>query len=178
MVNNATRLMQEILSRIKSTPDCYVFPPQQNTFKLPDDLPVPLDITLFYNLSNGAVFFSQSEYRIDIVPIEQFKQANPEIILGLTNEEMQSTINEASWNWYIIGKGDTGEYIVIDLHPQRLGYCYYGFWDSYAMKGHTPIIASTFSELLLRLLQNQGQSRYWEAEGFLQVDAYNNIQDG
>jgi antitoxin YokJ len=131
------------------------------------------DIKLFYKLCGGLMLFEDADYPVQIVSPQNFIQSNSMIMIGLSQEQMDLIKNEPSWSWYIIGLGDSGEYISIDLDPVRLGRCYYSFWDTHAMKGYSPIIATSFSELLERLIENRGEGRYWEQPSYASLgDAY------
>lgn len=134
--------------------------------------------TLFLGtaLCGGATLYDRSEYAVDIVGPQEFILANPAIFLDVFGKPSEMDMRKKeniSWSWYIVGKGNSGEYIVIDLDEARLGRCYYSFWDRHAMKGYSPIIAVSFTDLLQRLIENKGERWYWEQPGFKSLgDAY------
>ncbi len=166
--------IQEILNRISKTPDCFVASPQG----IPEIAPghkLPGDLLQFYSLCGGVTLFNSSAYRMTIVPPDKFTFANPIMFAGLAPEEVAAIVpaDDISWSWYLVGEGDGAERITIDLAPERNGRCYDSFWDSYAMPGYSPIIAFSFTELLLRLLENQGDHWYWCRPDFKPLgDAY------
>ncbi len=164
--------MESLIKRIKVTPDCIIYPPSGIPTIQPEHT-LPEDVLTFYQLCGGIALYEMSEYSLHIVPPENFQLANPIILVGLTEEQFRATRNEISWSWYLIGQGESNEYVTIDLHPNRLGRCYYSFWDRHAMKGYSPVIATSFTDLLIRMLDNRGQEWYWEQADFESLgDAY------
>jgi antitoxin YokJ len=167
--------LDKLLNRIRVTPDCLVYPASGTPIIHPDHL-LPEDMQNFYRLCGGVTLYDDSEYAIDIVSPQELVLANPIIFLDAFEEPsaMEKEKKEnTSWSWYIIGKGNSGEYVTIDLAPARLGRCYYSFWDRHAMKGYSSIIAVSFTDLLYRLIDNRGQQWYWEQPGFQSLgDAY------
>lgn len=160
-----------LVNKLEHTPDCSILSPSETPLVKPEHI-LPYDVREFYQLCGGATFFEQSEYSMRIVSPKNFVLANPIILTGLTEDQFTATKHEISWSWYIVGKGETGEYLLIDLHSERLSRCYYSFWDRHAMRGYSPIIATSFTDLLLRLLANRGQQWYWERPDFNLGDAY------
>lgn len=74
----------------------------------------------------------------------------------------------------------TAERITIDLDRDRLGRCYYSFWDSYPIRGSMGVVAGSFGELLGRLLAFEGEDGelfpYWLARDFVTLtDAYDDV---
>ncbi|MED4057745.1 hypothetical protein P4654_27010 [Niallia taxi] len=61
---------------------------------------------------------------------------------------------------------DKSDYITIDPNKDRLGRCYHSFWDSHEVEGECPIIAFSFTDVLTRLLINEGQRWYWLQDDF------------
>lgn len=160
---------------MRNIPDCIVYsksslPVIDPEHRLPDD------VKEFYEWCGGATLFDHSEYAMDIVSPQEFVLANPVLFVGgfekptVADKRNQENM---SWSWYIVGKGNSGEYLTIDLDETRLGRCYYSFWDRHAMKGYSPIIALSFTDLLQRLIENKGQRWYWEQAEFKSFgDAY------
>lgn len=84
---------------------------------------------------------------------------------------------KVSSGWYVIVDLDESNYLSADLNRKRLGRCYQTFWDSYAVIGETPIVASSFSDLLERLLKSQGDYWYFLKEDFISLgDAYDGVE--
>jgi hypothetical protein len=81
--------------------------------------------------------------------------------------------DDISASWHLIVDDTNGEYLTIDLSENRVGRCYDSFFDRHGVRGSCPIIATSFSELLQRLIENRGQHWYWLQEGFESLgDAY------
>ena len=134
---------------------------------------LPNDVIEFYNLCGGISLFDNSAYSMEIVAPDQFVLANPVIFIGVTEDQLRASMNDISWSWYIVGKGKNRQFLTIDLANNRLGRCYDSFWDSHAMPGYSPIIAQSFTELLLRLYANNGDHWFWLQPDFHSVgDAY------
>jgi hypothetical protein len=47
-------------------------------------------------------------------------------------------------------------HVVIDLAPERLGFCYAVAWDTYNLVGEMPIVARSVAELFHVLLHDAG----------------------
>lgn len=157
--------MASLVVRIQRTPRCRVYPPDglptiKSEHVLPDDL------ISFYKLCGGADLFEpeRNTYGILIVPPRKLVLANPVIMEGLSEEELATTSDDVSWSWYIIGEAANSQYITIDLSRERLGRCYDSFWEVHP--GNSPIIASTFTDLLVHLLENRGEHFYWLRQDF------------
>lgn len=167
--------LENLIMQIKEDSQCVYHPPV-GLPSIQEGHILPEDVQRFYQLCGGLVMFEHSEGRIEILPPGEVVLANQVVFLGIPEEQLAATKHEPSWSWYLIGQGDSGEYLAIDLAPTRLGRCYYGFWDSFAMKGHSPVIAHSFTEFLERLWENKGKSRYWEQPSFQPLsDAYDLI---
>ncbi|WP_312886473.1 SMI1/KNR4 family protein [Paenibacillus foliorum] len=147
--------------------DCRVSPPKG----LPrtNDHSLPLDLKRFYELCGGVVLFENKDFHIQIAPPNEFILSNP-VIVG---EQVDGNISS---HWYIVGLGGNGDYISIDLHQDRLGKCYDSFWDRHGVMGDCPVVAKTFTELINRLVQNNGERWYWLSEDFESLgDAYDDV---
>lgn len=161
--------INQLITQIRTLPDCRVQEPtglpqiDETKHILPDD------IKEFYLLCGGAVLFENQDYPIYILPPEQFVLANPVIVGEICEEDLSS-------NWYIICNEGSGEYITVDLNPQRLGLIYDSFSDRHAVEGESQVIACSFTELLERLINNQGQYWFWLEDEFESLgDAYGEI---
>jgi antitoxin YokJ len=164
--------MNQLLTTIASIPDCVVLP-EADLPKVASDYELPQDLVEFYSLCGGVELFGSSAYSMEIVASGRLVRANPVIFSGMDEQQIQQTSNDISWSWHIIGEGENRQYVTIDLAPERLGRCYDSFWDTHAMPGSSPIIALTFTELLSRLLDSQGNHWYWLQPDFSFIgDAY------
>jgi hypothetical protein len=92
------------------------------------------------------------------------------VIIGELCEE------DITSQWYIIASDGHRDYLTIDLSCQRLGKCYDSFWDRHGVVGECAVIATSFTDLLERLIANNGQHWYWLTEDFTSLgDAYDVI---
>jgi hypothetical protein len=167
--------LQEVLQRIRSTPDCEVYAPTglpvtHNEHVLSEDL------REFYSRCGGVSLYRTSPKRIGILPPERVVLANPLLWPGITTEQAATSAGDISWSWYVIAYDYGGNYLTIDLSKERLGRCYDSFFDRHAMPGYCPIIARSFTDLLTRLVDNQQAYPYWELPDFVSMgDAYDGI---
>ncbi len=157
--------MRGLITRIRATPDCQVFAPVGMPVIHEGHL-FPDDLRSFYTLCSGVRLFEGRDYAVTIVSPVQFVLANPVIVGEVVEDDISST-------WYIIADDGNGDYLTIDLSRERLGRCYDSFFDRHGVAGSCPIIATSFTDLLIRLYENQGQYWYWLRSGFAPIgDAY------
>jgi antitoxin YokJ len=164
--------IEKLLTRIQATPDCRIdtpagLPVMEEPYRLPDDL------RNFYQLCGGLSLAENAPYSVTIVPPTRCVLANP-VILGEVSELAQVEEGEdISWSWYIIADCGNGDYLTIDLSQERLGRCYDSFHETYGLRGDTPIIARSFTELVTSLYERRGQYWYWLRPDFISFgDAY------
>lgn len=72
--------------------------------------------------------------------------------------------DDRSADWFVIaesGTEATASRVVIDLGPDRTGRCYDAFWDCFGVAGSMSVIASSFSDLLMRMTASNGFP-YWD----------------
>ena len=163
--------LEQLLTHIQATPGCRVEAPDglplvAETHRLPDDL------RNFYRLCGGLSFAEHTSYSVAIVPPSRFVLANP-VILGEMSELAQLGEEEISWYWYIVADWGNGDYLTIDLSQKRWGRCYDSFHETHGLRGDTPIVAMSFTELWTFLYEKRGQYWYWLQPGFVSLgDAY------
>lgn len=141
--------IKDLIELVKRKDDCEVYPPNGYPEFFDDQHHLPEDLNEFYTLCGGLGLFLNSDYPIYIVSPQEFVLANPIIAGELCPEDISS-------EWYIVANDKNGQYITIDLSPERLGRCYDSFWDRHGLVGDSPIIACTFSELLFSMINNGG----------------------
>jgi hypothetical protein len=149
-----------ILDEIRRTPDCEIIPPR-GLPSLPGGLALPPDLREFYEVTGGAVLFSNRVCagRVRIVGPDEIHR----IDLAITGDEFATGPFE--W-WFAIADFMDGDYVAIDLNPEHSGLCYDAFHETFAMPGYVSVIASSFSDLLRRLLDHKEDSTFWLQEGF------------
>jgi hypothetical protein len=152
--------ISSILSAIRNTPDCTIEPPS-GLPSLPDGMLLPPDLRQFYELAGGALLFSK---RVCSGPIRILRPDEMQRIdVVIAGERFAS--GPFSW-WFAIAELLDGNYVSIDLNPDHLGLCYDAFHETFADPGYVDVIASSFSNLLTRLLAHEEDSTYWLQDGF------------
>lgn len=161
--------MTALLDEIRRSSDCMVLPPSG----LPAVPFIPVDMADFYRECGGVKLYPSKDYGIDILPPYRVKRAVEVVFPGLSLAEVEATKDNISFDWYVIADGGDGQTVSIDLHPDRFGRCYDTFWDRFATPGETPIIAASFTELIVRLYENSGSYWFWLRNDFVgHGDAY------
>ena len=164
--------MALMLKELATIPDCHLYPPSGLPV-IKDNEVLPADLRQFYELCGGADLFVGTKHSTYIVPPDRFVPANPAILIGVSREELSDPDYTFSNSWYILVDNESGEYITIDLNPNKLGYCYDSFWDIHPF--NSTIIASSFTDLLVHLISDQGNQYHrddWEPIG----DAFPSVQ--
>ncbi len=157
-----------LISTIRRTPHCRVLDPE-GLPRIRKNESMPDDLRRFYTRCGGIYLFEDQSYALTIVPPTRCIPANPVMVGELFEDDISST-------WYIIADDGNSDYLTIDLSPQRLGRCYNSFEDVHGVAGSCPIIAPSFTDLLTRLYENQGQYWYWLRPDFVALgDAYDDI---
>jgi len=157
--------IKELIDKIRNTPDCIVHAPCGLPLEN-QNIDLPKDLKLFYENCGGITFFTNKAYEFSIVAPRELVLANPIIVGELCEEDISS-------EWYIICKNVENDYITIDLSSKRLGRCYDSFWDRHGVVGECAIVARNFTELLIQLYNNQGESLFWLEDDFSYIgDAY------
>ncbi|OCQ54135.1 Antitoxin YokJ [Photorhabdus australis subsp. thailandensis] len=151
-----------ILDEISKNPRCEIYSPKDGLLSLPnEEVKYPNDLIDFYKQCDGVRLFekNQDDVSFTIVPARRVIQANP-IIVGEACE------NDISSTWYIICEIDNGEYLTIDLNKNRNGRCYDSNYEIHGVVGSCPIIANSFSELLIELYKSNGKDLFWINDEF------------
>lgn len=152
----------EVINKIKNMKNCNIHAPIQYQI----NLKLPIDLIKFYTICNGVELFLGEDFSYRILGIDELEKAN-KIIL---NENYEDDISN---NWYVIATDYNGDYIAIDLSSHKLGWCYDAYHETYALIGDMPIIAKSFTELLVNLYQSNGKVSYWNINNFVSYgDAY------
>ncbi len=162
--------IEQLLTKIKSFSNCRIL--EQKGLPRVDETKhmLPEDLYKFYSLCGGLTLFENEEYPIHIVSPNQFSLANPIIVGELCEEDISS-------NWYTVCIDSNGEYLTIDLSKERLGRCYDSSFDRHGVVGESQIIATSFTDLLERLIENKGQYSYWLRRDFDSLgDAYDDVE--
>jgi hypothetical protein len=172
--------LKQLIDKVKGLADCTVHPPSGLPCIEKANL-LPTDVIEFFSLCGGLNLFECESYTVRIVTPQEVIPANP-VIIGeeiIEEEKVKGSYDaQISKEWYIIADLSNSDYIAIDFSKRRNGRCYQAFWDTYPSMGDTPIIASSFTELLMKLVENKGQYWYFLEEAFVSLgDAYDNDDD-
>lgn len=162
------KAIEDVVGELKKDFRCKVFPVKSMLPILPcADLKYPSDLECFYSVCGGALLFETGKDNVsfEVLPPGSVGQSNL-IILG---DECCGDISSA---WYVICKDDNGSYISIDLSLERNGQCYDSNYEIHGVPGSCPIIARSFSELLINLYSTNGMDVYWSEMNH--GDAYGN----
>jgi hypothetical protein len=149
-----------LLDAIRETPGCSIRPPS-GLPSLPNGVLLPADLREFFESTGGAVLFSDRVCPgpVRIVGPDEVQR----IDLAITGDRFAS--GPLSW-WFAIADVVDGNYVAIDLNPEHMGLCYDAFHETFATPGYVSVIASSFTDLLIRLLEHKEDSTYWLQDGF------------
>lgn len=135
---------------------------------------IPEEILQFYRLCGGleSVIRRDEDLFLSIVPPNKFSWTVKEILGASLSKQQELIKDNIGWNWYTIGRGDTDEYFVVDLAPERFGHCYFVQFYFFLQQGWTPRVALSFQELLEQFLKAAfvGENWSWKNTGL--GDAY------
>lgn len=164
--------IEKLVAELSQKPGILVLPPNGVPRPKSEDA-LPADLQRFYELCAGMSLFPDSDYPARIVGPDEFVQTNHLLLPDQEEEALQDPSMERSWHWYAVVSDEKGDYISIDLSPQRLGQCYDSARDTYPIRGQSPIVATSFTDLLKRLVANRGEYWYWLRSEFISIgDAY------
>ena len=128
---------------------------------------LPTDVKEFYELCGGVSFYTKcGGFPINVLSPLEVQPANIKIIGKQFDDDISSS-------WYLIADALDGNYISIDFEPSRLGRCYESFEYSHAIAGNCPILAVSFTQLLMSLFCYEGDYFFWKEKSFNTLgDAY------
>ncbi|MCE3225719.1 MAG: hypothetical protein K0S32_270 [Bacteroidetes bacterium] len=168
--------IKELIEIIASKKNCVVLTPS-GLPKVGKNYSLPKDVIEFYTLCGGVELYTDSDFPYSVVPPDRVKPATPIIFGAQGMEEFKRDIpqGDPTNHFFTIVEDDNGDYLVIDLEEERHGFCLDAFHENYGLQGDMPIIALDFTELLTRLLENEGKHMYWLESDFISYgDAYDN----
>ncbi len=182
--------VKDLIKNISKIHGCEIYDPAGKpniSSKLPSDL------IEFYELCGGLELFSLFKL-IDKGLIEEIEHypsifVQPEKVLEstkviLAEDTYEEYIGDAIYsmsefkNWYTIVDLYDGNYIVIDLNEHKLGKCYLAYADDFLVAGEMPIIAESFTELLERFINSNGEYFFFLDDEFESYgDAFDDIEE-
>ncbi|MCE7989945.1 MAG: SMI1/KNR4 family protein [Caldilinea sp. CFX5] len=160
--------MFDLLQLIPKDPSCEIYPAAGSPV-IEQEHFLPEDLQEFYRLCGGALLYAKSEYPYRILSPAEFVLANP-VLIG---ERAEYDITGA---WYLVTVDPDNQYLTIDCSKERLGKCYDSFIDRHGIVGNCPVIANSFHDLLVGLINNRGGYPYWLRNDFASLgDAYDGV---
>ena len=169
-----------LIEEVRSLSGCRLWPPQGLPQLCSQHL-LPEDVRVFYEHCGGFCWdFGDVASRdfLLVLPPNQVLLANP--IIAFVPESESGKSPDISWDWYTIAQVAGGDYFTIDFGRERLGRCYDGFHETYALPGDTPILAFTFTDFLSRIVAHILNSALseWNWEGSLRELSLGDAYDG
>lgn len=170
--------IKELVEIVTKINDCRVYTPNGLPI-VPEGYILPSDIKEFYSLCGGMDLYLNTEgFFYKILSPEKFSFANPDILGEETALEISSSEEyqgDVTLDCFTIVSDSNGDFLVTDLNKKRHGICYDAFHETYGLVGDMPIIAKSFTELLEKLIKNEGKSIFWLDDNFEPLgDAYDN----
>ncbi|MDX1944353.1 MAG: SMI1/KNR4 family protein [Pirellulaceae bacterium] len=149
----------EIIAVLQSRADCH-FRPATSLPLVPSDLRLPPDVVSFYQRFGEGRLFTEDgdDPPCHLLPPDKFVQVG----LAMLGE---ATTTGVERSWYALADVRDGNFLAIDLLPTQLGRVYDCFHETYGEPGYCNVIALSFTELLNRLADAEGQP-YWLDEDF------------
>lgn len=152
------RSLDDILDELQSRDDC-AFLPATRLPAVPEGLKLPSDVVAFYSrFSEARLFGHPSDPRYHIPPPGEFVQIGI-AIYG------QPTVEPVQHSWYALAHVQDGNYIAIDGHPSRLGYCYDAFHETLDSLDYCQVIAHSFTKLMNRAAESRDEA-WWLNDKF------------
>ena len=166
--------IDEVVKIAAVMPGCELLPPVGQPKPSSKRHKLPKDLRRFYELAGGASLFSDQHPDLRVVAPKEFVPANPVLL----PEDVYSKYRKdfaLSDSWYLICVGGHYEAISIDLAANHSGRCYDSFHEVHGT-GDSQIIARSFTELLLLLLDSRGKKLWWEGpKGFSYGRAFDDV---
>ena len=153
------KALDQIVADLQGRPDRYFRPATRRPI-LPPGFRLPTDLAAFYErFSEAALFIDDGgAARCRIQPPEGFVQVG-QVILG------HPTLTGVERSWFAVFDVREGDYVAIDLLPERLGRCYDCFHETYGKPGYCKVISLSFTDLLNHLAEAVGRA-FWLDRAF------------
>lgn len=170
--------IQHILERFEQSPKWTVYPPtgmpKPSEDFLAPKVKIPDEILYFYKLWGGlkSVIEVDEDLILSVVPPQEFSWAVRKLLGNTLEKQLSAQKEDRAWYWYVIGQGDTDEYFVIDLAPERYGHCYFSKFYFFEQPGWTPVVATSFSGFLHNLYEASLVGETWSWQKLALGDAY------
>lgn len=127
-----------------------------------DGLLLPADVVRVYERTGGMVLHKDGccGSWARIVSPSEFDRIDSVVLGG----EMFET--GPFKYWHAIVDVQDGNYLAIDIGPHHAGKCLDCFHETFAMPGYVSVVASSFTNLLLRMMNHNEDSAFWLQDEF------------
>lgn len=127
------------------------------------ELTLPNDVIEFYTRCGGLIANKDGVCGswMRIVSPAEFQRIDSVIMGG----EMFAT--GPFQFWYAIADVEDGNYLAIDVGKDFNGKCIDAFHETFAMPGYVNVVASSFADLLLRILNHPEDSAFFLQDDFV-----------
>ncbi|EKS1844531.1 hypothetical protein ACOZ06_000317 [Cronobacter muytjensii] len=142
-------MINDVVKLVNPT-QCNIMPPVE----IPSFLSLPDDLLYFYKNFSSVVFFPDSEYPFEIISPCDIKRSDF-VVLG------EDANDPETQEWYTLVKCND-QLISIDLKKGKsFGCCFDSFWDIYGTINDDTLIAVSFTELVIKIINSKGNSLFW-----------------
>ena len=157
--------IDKIIDAVNLLESCIISPPSGQPI-VEENLIIPADVVRFYERTGGMIINKNGHGGswARIVGPDEFQRIDATILSG----EMFAS-GPFSY-WHTIVDVQDGNYLSIDLSKEHNGKCLDCFHETFAMPGYVGVIASSFTDLLNRILSHKDDSAYWLQDDFKELD--------
>jgi hypothetical protein len=150
-----------ILDRLANDDTCVMSPPC-GLPQVAEGLLLPADVVRFYERVGGMVLHKDGRCGswARIVTPREFNRIDAVILGG----EMFAT--GPFEYWHAIVDVQDGNYLAVDIGSEHSGKCLDCFHETFAMPGYVSVVASSFTDLLLRMMKHIEDSAFWLQDEF------------
>lgn len=152
--------IDDILDQLRNDDTCVMSPPCGLPQVAPG-LELPADVVRFYERAGGMVLRKDGRCgsRARIVTPQEFDRIDSTIV-----GEMFAA--GPFKYWYAIVDVEDGNYLAIDIGHDHSGKCLDCFHETFADPGYVKVVALSFTDLLMRIINHQDDSAFWLQDEF------------
>ncbi|GGJ50525.1 hypothetical protein [Streptomyces brasiliensis] len=149
--------LKHLLAEIETIKGCSVEPPNGESVAVAAHHQIPDDLRELHRLCARIRLHKGTHYPWSVSGPSDLVPAGP---LLLTPEEAARASSESPLDpvnsCYVIARDSpdrvSGQWVVVDLHPERTGRCCLTAWDTFGLVDEMPIVATSVRQLLQWLL--------------------------
>lgn len=152
--------IDDILDKLADDDTCLMSPPC-GLPQVAAGLRLPADVARFYERAGGMVLRKDGRCgsRARVVTPQEFDR----IDIAIVGEMFATGPFEY---WHAIVDVEDGDYLAIDIGPDQSGKCLDCFHETFACRGYVSVVASSFTDLLMRIINHQDDSAFWLQDEF------------